>query len=76
MHQLLMIAIGYMVSVTIARFGFLSPSLHWLVGLLTLFIVVKWEIRQLALITEAALQRILQQHKEMAQSEDAETKRT
>ena len=74
MHQLLMIAIGYMVSFTIARLGFLSPSLHWLVGLLTLFVVVRWEIKQLLFITEAALQQISQQRKEIAQSDAEKTK--
>ena len=43
MIQILIIAIGFMVSQTIVKVGYESPMLHWLLGLVTLLVIVIWE---------------------------------
>jgi len=60
MHQLLMVAIGYMISYTLANLGYVWPSLHWLIGLLTVFVVVRWEVKQLGKMYNEAVARVKQ----------------
>jgi hypothetical protein len=58
MHQLLMVAIGFMVSQTAVTLGWVWPALHWFIGMLTLFAVVRWEVREVAKLTAEVLERI------------------